>query len=219
MAVDTDLQTQWEAFLKLIQVREPRLYEHLKIARPKEITKYNVVLLAQNVEDLKEMEVGLKVYHDKIIEFTPLVFGESRGLKTELASEEDWQQTHTASHTPSAGEEVKVSADQHELLKVLETSIRKKVEAEMRAALQKQLESPEGKNKIFRKLKEDFQVEEDTRRLAIRMTLIAEGDKVLTQLVMAWQQAKQTAAGGPQWIEVKKRLLELLDSTVQLTQS
>lgn len=51
MAIDAELQNQWDALLKVIQVREPRLFDHLKAARVKEITKYNLVVFAQNVED------------------------------------------------------------------------------------------------------------------------------------------------------------------------
>ena len=54
------------------------------------MTKYNLVLLAHTPEELKEIEVGLKVYHEKIDEWMPLVFGQNRGIKTELASETDW---------------------------------------------------------------------------------------------------------------------------------
>jgi hypothetical protein len=223
MAVSTDLQNQWEAFLKLVQVREPRLHEHLKVARVKEITKYNLVVYAQTPDDLKEIEVGLKVYHDKISEFVPMVFGDNKGIKTELASEEDWQEVTPKVSAPVAAAAVSVpmvmSTDQNELLKVLEASIRQKVETEIRASLQAESASVENQNQVFQKIKEDFEQEEENRRLAVRMALVAEGDKVLTQLVMAWQQAKQSGDGGAQWNEVKQRLLELLDATVQLTQS
>jgi hypothetical protein len=111
------------------------------------------------------------------------------------------------------------AVDQNELLRVLESSIRQKVEAEVRAALQADAMSPEQQNQVMQKVKEEFEHEEENRRLAVRMTLIAEGDKTLTQMVMAWQQAKQTGDGGAQWNEVKQRLLELLDTTVQLTQA
>lgn len=223
MAVSTDLQNQWEAFLKLVQVREPRLHEHLKVGRVKEITKYNLVVYAQTADDLKEIEVGLKVYHDKITEFVPMVFGENKGIKTELASEEDWQEAAPKAASPAAPAAGSVpmvmSTDQNELLKVLESSIRQKVETEIRASLQAESASQESQNQVFQKIKEDFEQEEENRRLAVRMALVAEGDKILTQLVMVWQQAKQTGDGGAQWNEVKQRLLELLDATVQLTQS
>ena len=228
MAVSTDLQNQWEAFLKLVQVREPRLHEHLKVGRIKEITKYNLVVYAQTADDLKEIEVGLKVYHDKITEFVPMVFGEHKGIKTELASDEDWQEATPKGPAPAqaapavavaASVPMVMSTDQNELLKVLEASIRQKVETEMRASLQAEVASQESQNQVFQKVKEDFEQEEENRRLAVRMALVAEGDKILTQLVMVWQQAKQTGDGGAQWNEVKQRLLELLDATVQLTQS
>jgi hypothetical protein len=109
--------------------------------------------------------------------------------------------------------------DQNDLLKVLESSIRQKVEAEMRASLQAEGLSPEAQAQMLARLKDDYAQEEENRRMAVRMALIAEGDKILTQLVMAWQQAKQNGDGGPQWNEVKQRLLELLDATVQLTHS
>src|SRR5258708_38106125 len=112
-----------------------------------------------------------------------------------------------------------MSTDQNELLKVLESSIRQKVETEIRATLQAEAASPENQSQMFQKIKEDFEQEEENRRLAVRMALIAEGDKIITQLVMVWQQAKQNGDGGAQWNEVKQRLLELLDATVQLTQS
>ncbi len=225
MAVAIELQNQWDAFLKLLLVREPRLHDHLKSARVKESTKYNMVVYAQTADDLKEMEVGLKVYHDKIAEFMPMIFGESKGIKTELASEEDWREAApkgTAGNAQAAQPSAPVfnmSTDQNELLKVLEVSIRNKVEAEVRASLQAEASSIESQGKLLEKLKEDFEQEEENRRLAVRMTLIAEGDTILTQLVMAWQQAKQNGEGGAQWNEVKQRLLELLDATVQLTQS
>jgi hypothetical protein len=78
---------------------------------------------------------------------------------------------------------------------------------------------PEARAEMLATLKEDYAQEEENRRMAVRMALIAEGDKILTQMVMAWQQAKQNGDGGPQWNEVKQRLLELLDATVQLTHS
>jgi hypothetical protein len=227
MAIALELQNQWEAFLKLLQVREPRLHDHLKVGRVKESTKYNMVVYAQSADDLKEMEVGLKVYHDKVAEFMPMIFGESKGIKTELASEEDWQAaapkasaTSASAPVPQAAVPVfNMSTDQNELLKVLETSIRQKVEAEMRTALQAEAASAENQSQLLQRVKEDFEQEEENRRLAVRMAQIAEGDKILTQLVMAWQQAKQNGDGGAQWNEVKQRLLELLDATVQLTQS
>jgi hypothetical protein len=221
MAVAAEIENQWEAFLKLLQVREPRLHEHLKVARLKEVTKYNIVVLAQTVDDLKEIEVGLKVYHDKIAEFMQLVFGtNSKGIKTELASEEDWQEAAPKTmQAPAPAPAAAIPTDQNELLKVLEASIRQKVEAEVRATLQADASSPENQDKVFQKVKDDFEQEEENRRLAVRMALVAEGDKIITQLVMAWQQAKQTGDGGTQWNEVKQRLLELLDATVQLTHS
>jgi ATP-dependent Lon protease len=220
MAVATELQNQWDAFLKLLQVREPRLHEHLKGARIKELTKYNMVVYAQNAEALKEIEVGLKVYHDKIGEFMPMIFGDNRGIKTELASEADWEGAAPPQAGPPASPMATVvSADQNELLRVLESSIRQKVESEIRSSLEAEASNPEVRKKITQKLKEDFEQEEENRRLAVRMALIAEGDKILTQLVMVWQQAKQDGDGGAQWNEVKQRLLELLDAAVQLTHS
>jgi hypothetical protein len=231
MPGSAELQNEWQAFLKVVQVREPRLFEHLKPALPKEMTKYNLVLLAHTPDELKEIEVGLKVYHEKIDEFMPLVFGQNRGIKTELASEEDWAayaakvpsvSTVSASvaATPvSAGTQMGLSMDQNDLLRVLESSIRQRVEGELRATLQAEGPSPEAQAQMMARLKDDYAQEEENRRMAVRMALIAEGDKILTQLVMAWQQAKQNGDGGPQWNEVKQRLLELLDATVQLTHS
>lgn len=224
MTVAAELQTQWDAFLRLVNVREPRLHEHLRSARVKELTKYNLVVLARTPEDLKEIEVGLKVYHDRISEFMPTVFGDGKGIKAELASKEKWDAAEPAlsvaaptSAPPAAA--VQGATDQNELLRVLEASIRQKVEAEVRTALQTDAMSPEQQGRLMQKVKEEFEHEEENRRLAVRMTLIAEGDKTLTQMVMAWQQAKQTGDGGAQWNEVKQKLLELLDTTVQLTQA
>jgi len=221
-----ELQNQWDAFLRLIQVKEPRLYEHLKSGRVKELTKYNLVVFAERPEKLKEIEVGLKVYHDKIEELAPTIFGTGRGIKVELASKDDWKNAELAEEpvaVPVAKGAVSAPApsgmDQSELLKVLEASIRQKIETEVRASLQADLAKPENQGKLLQQVKEDFEQEEENRRLAVRMALIAEGDKVLTQMVMAWQQAKQTGDGGAQWNEVKARLLELLDTTVQLTQA
>ncbi len=185
------------------------------------MTKYNIIVYARTADDLKEIEVGLKVYHDKIGEFASMVFGDNKGIKTELASEEDWKAA-AAPATAAAGQAaptITVAADQNELLKVLESSIRQKLEAEIRATVQAAAASPEAQKQMMEKLKDDFEQEEENRRLAVRMALIAEGDKILTQLVMVWQQAKQNGDGGPQWNEVKQRLLELLDATVQLTHS
>ncbi len=231
MPSSTELQNQWQAFLKVVEVREPRLYDHLKMALPKELTRYNLVVLAHTADDLKEMEVGLKVYHDKIDEFMPMIFGQNKGVKTELASESDWEDfspkgspvpaasAAPAPPAPLAAAAVGLSVDQNDLLKVLESSIRQKVETEMRASLQAEGLSPEAQAQMLARLKDDYAQEEENRRMAVRMALIAEGDKILTQLVMAWQQAKQNGDGGPQWNEVKLRLLELLDATVQLTHS
>lgn len=181
------------------------------------------MVFAQNAEDLKEIEVGLKVYHDKIVEFMPMVFGDNRGIKTELASDADWKDAESqGGPAPSATASAPLygmGSDQNELLKVLEASIRQKIEGEIKATLQAAAVSPEAQNQITQRLKEDFEQEEENRRLAVRMALIAEGDKILTQLVMVWQQAKQNGDGGAQWNEVKQRLLELLDATVQLTHS
>jgi hypothetical protein len=179
------------------------------------------VVYAQNADDLKEMEVGLKVYHDKIVEFMPMIFGDSKGIKTELASEQDWKE-FAPKAAPAAAAPVAtitVPADQNEMFKVLEASIRQKLEAEIRASLQAAVVSPEAQSQMTQRLKEDLEQEEENRHLAIRMALIAEGDKILTQLVMVWQQSKQSGDGGAQWNEVKQRLLELLDATVQLTHS
>jgi hypothetical protein len=222
MALTPELQNQWEAFLKLLQVREPKLHDHVCKARPKEMTKYNLVVYAQTADDLKEIEVGLKVYHDKITEFTPMIFGDSKGIKTELASDEDWKAAapkDAPAPAASATPVFNVAGDQNELLKVLESSIRQKLETEIRTALQAEGASAEAQTQALQKLKDDLEQEEENRRMAVRMALVAEGDKILTQLVMAWQQAKQTGDGGAPWAEVKQRLLELLDATVQLTHS
>jgi hypothetical protein len=232
MAVAVELQNQWEALLKLLQIREPKLYEHMRRGRIKDISKYNLVVYAETADDLREIEVGLKVYQDSIDEFVPMIFETSRGIKTQLASEAEWQDAAPAQGSPSApaapsapavsapmAASFSASADQNELLKVLEASIRQKVEAEVRDALRAQAASPEAQDELTQKLKQDFAQEESNRRLAVRMALITEGDNSLTQLVIAWQQAKQNGDGGAQWLEVKQRLLELLDASVQLMNS
>jgi hypothetical protein len=231
MPISIDLQNQWEAFLKLLQVREPKLYEHLKVGRIKEVSKYNLMVYAHTPDDLREMEVGLKVYSDKVEEFIPLIFGTVRGIKTSLVSEEDWAavspaenpavaySTSSAAPVPQAVPLMSLPSDQNDLLRVLESSIRQKLEAEIRREIQEEVASPEARDQAVQKIKEEFQNEEYNRRLAVRMALIADGDNTLTQLVIAWQQVKQNGEGGEQWKEVKQRLLELLDATVQLTNS
>jgi hypothetical protein len=217
MPVDPALQTQWEAFLRLIQVKEVRLFDHLKKGRIKEITKYNVILAAPKPELHKEIEVGLKVYHDKITELVPTIFGGNRGVKAELVSEAEWEAID-----PAAGKTPALTAnpsDQNELLKVLEASIRPKVEAELRAVIEAELAAGKGQEKLLARLKEDLELEESHHLMAARMALTAEGDKLLTQLTGAWQQASQGGDGGESWLEVKRLLLELLDTTVQLTKS
>jgi len=193
-----------------------------------------LVVYAHTPDDLREIEVGLKVYHDKVDEFLPLIFGTARGVKTELCSEEDWEAASPVVNpaaavysapmavptiAPVAVPVVSLGSDQNDLLRVLESSIRQKVEAEIRQAIQVEVASPEAQELVVQKVKEEFQNEEYNRRLAVRMALVADGDNTLTQLVIAWQQAKQDGEGGEQWKEVKQRLLELLDATVQLTNS
>jgi hypothetical protein len=231
MPISIDLQNQWEAFLKLLQVREPKLYEHLKVGRIKEVSKYNLMVYAHTPDDLREMEVGLKVYSDKVEEFIPLIFGTVRGIKTSLVSEEDWDAVSPAENqavaystpgvapVPQVAPLMSLPSDQNDLLRVLESSIRQKIEAEIRRDIQEEVASPEARDQAVQKIKEEFQNEEYNRRLAVRMALIADGDNTLTQLVIAWQQVKQNGEGGEQWKEVKQRLLELLDATVQLTNS
>jgi hypothetical protein len=189
------------------------------------------MVYAHTPDDLREMEVGLKVYSDKVEEFIPLIFGTVRGIKTSLVSEEDWaavspaENSAVAYSTPSAAPVPQVAplmslpSDQNDLLRVLESSIRQKIEAEIRRDIQEEVASPEARDQAVQKIKEEFQNEEYNRRLAVRMALIADGDNTLTQLVIAWQQVKQNGEGGEQWKEVKQRLLELLDATVQLTNS
>ena len=228
MGGDVDIHSQWDAFLKLVQVRVPKFYHHLMKARPKEVTKYNLVLLAQTPDDLKEIEVGLKVYQEKVEEFTSWVFGSPRGIKPELADEKEWNEAASEtpapavvaaaiSHTGGAGPEIHV--DQNELLRVLEASIRQKLEGELRETFQKEMDDPALKGRLVQQAREDLEEEEQNRRLAVRLTLVADGDKALSDLMMAWQQAKQNGDGGPPWNDVKQHLLELLDSTVQLIQS
>jgi hypothetical protein len=232
MGSDVDLQNQWDAFLKLVQVREPKLYQHLKKARPKEVTKYNLVLFSKTPEDLKEVETGLKVYKDKIEEFIPWVFESPKGIKPELAGEKEWEETSVVvaplsdSVPPSVSAEVPSAViasgptvDQNELLSILEASIRKKVEGEIRENFRKEMDDPALKGRLVQQAREDLQEEEQNRRSALRLTLIADGDKALSDLMMAWQQAKQNGDGGPPWNEAKQQLLELLDNTVQLIQS
>jgi len=225
MGTEADLHNKWEAFLNLAKVRELRFYNHIKLGRPKEMTKYNLVVFAKNAEDLKEMEVGLKVYHDKIEEFTSTIFGSSKGIKTELATEEDWNASgpkEAAATTPemlSIASGIPLSGDQNELLKMLETTIRQKVEAELREALKQEQSDPAKMTQIVQQAREELQEEEQNRRLAVRLTMISDGDQALSALVMAWQQAKQSGDGGQPWSEVKQRLLEMFDTTIQLIQS
>jgi hypothetical protein len=225
MSSDADVHSQWDAFLKLVLVREPKFHHHLQHAQPKEVTKYNLVLLAKNPEQLREIEVGLKVYQEKVEEFTSWVFGSPRGIKPELAKAGEWKDELPATQAV-ASESVAVPAvpiaalsDQSELLRILEASIRQKIEAELRESFQKEMDAPALKGRLVQQAKEDLQEEEQNRRLAVRLTLIADGDKSLSELVMAWQQAKQNGDGGPPWNDAKQRLLELLDTTVQLIQS
>jgi hypothetical protein len=164
------------------------------------------------------------VYQDKVQEFLPLIYGTAHGVKTELASEEDWQEAAPTAQAPTAqvvslvqpqapaAPVINLGSDQNELLKVLEASIRQKVEKEIREAVAEETAGSAVQGQMFEKIREDFQAEEDNRRQAVRMALMTEGDNTLTQLVMAWQQAKQNGEGGPQWQEVKQRLLELLDA-------
>jgi hypothetical protein len=186
------------------------------------------MVYAHTPDDLREMEVGLKVYSDKVEEFIPLIFGTVRGIKTSLVSEEDWAAVSpeenpvaapSAAAVPQVAPLMSLPSDQNDLLKVLESSIRQKIEAEIRRDIQQEVASPEARDQAIQKVKEEFQNEEYNRRLAVRMALIADGDNTLTQLVIAWQQVKQNGEGGEQWKEVKQRLLELLDATVQLTNS
>jgi len=222
MANAAELNMQWEAFLKLLQVREPRFFEHMRVARPKEVSKYNLVVLAKTPDDLREIEVGLRVYQDKLEEFTNTIFGAPRGIKAELASDDEWESVAPpapkTAPAPDPGAPMLVG-DQNELLRILESSIRQKVEAELRTSIHQEMQSGVQQNQLVQKVKDDIEIEEQNRRLAVRMTLIVDGDRSLTHLVMAWQQAKQTGDGGQPWAEVKQRLLEMLDATVQLIQS
>src|SRR6202042_1789275 len=171
-------------------------YEHLKVGRAKEVTKYNLIVYAQTPDDLREIEVGLKVYQDKVQEFLPLIYGTAHGVKTELASEEDWQEAAPAA-TPAPTAQVvslvqpqapviNLGSDQNEILKVFEASIRQKVEKEIREAVAEETAGSAVQGQMFEKIREDFQAEEDNRRQAVRMALMTEGDNTLTQLVMAW---------------------------------
>jgi hypothetical protein len=215
MPVDPQLQTQWEAFLKLIQVKEARLFDHLKKGRVKEITKYNVILASPTPEFHKEIEVGLKVYHDKITELVPTIFGGNRGIKAELVSEAEWEAISPEAKVPAAH----LSSDQNELFKVLEGSIRQKIEAELRVVIEAEMAGGKGQEKLLARLKEDLEEEESRHKVAMHMALTAEGDKALERLMSVWQQAKQSGEGGEPWLDVKNCLLELLDTTVQLAQS
>jgi hypothetical protein len=226
MSSDAELQNQWDAFLKLLQVREPKFYNHLKNARAKEITKYNLVVIARTPEDLKEVEVGLKVYQDKVEQFTSWVFGSPRGIKTETSGAADWKEPASVEAPSTVVEAVPLAvpvvgafSDQNELLRILETSIRQRLEVELRENFRKEMDDPVLKGRLVQQAKEDLQEEEQNRRLAVRLTLIADGDKALSDLLMAWQQAKQNGDGGPPWNDAKQHLLELLDTTVQLIQS
>jgi hypothetical protein len=219
MAANNELQNQWEAFLNLAKVREPKLFEHFKMAYLKEVSKYNLLLLTQTPEDLKEVEIGLRVYYDKIGELTTVVWGSAKGIKVDLASEEEWGALGISPKGEKPAESSSVSLEQSEILKVLESTIRQKVEQEIRASLQKEINNDSIKFEIQTKLKENLEEEEKNRRLAVRMALITEGDKALTEMVMSWQQAKQLGEGGITWSEVKQHLLELLDTTVQLIHS
>ena len=219
---DSELKSQWEAFLKLLQVREPRFFHHMRAGRPKEITKYNVVRLARTPDDLREMEVGLKVYHEKVEEFTAMVFGSPRGIKLELVGADDWKSAESQGVSvaaPPLAPTVTVNGDQSELLKALESTIRQKLEMEIREALQKEFADPKKQAELLKQAREDLQEEDQNRQLAVRLTLIADGDKSLSEVVMAWQKAKQSGEGGAPWQEVKQHLLEMFDRTIQLIQS
>lgn len=224
MGTEADLHNKWEAFLNLVKVRELRFYNHIKVGRPKEFTKYNLVVFAKNADDLKELEIGLKVYHDKIEEFTNTIFGTPKGIKTELATEEDWNASGPREAAPapeilSIAAGIPLSGDQNELLKMLEMTIRQKVETELRDAMKQEMSNPAMQTQMIQQAREELQEEEQNRRLAVRMTMIADGDQALSALVMAWQQAKQSGDGGQPWSEVKQRLLEMFDTTIQLIQS
>lgn len=177
-----------------------------------------MVLASLTPETHKEIEVGLKVYHDKIIELVPTVFGGNRGIKVELVSEAEWEILAPAP-VKTAPVAVDLSTNQNEMFKVLEASIRQKIETELRETIEAEVASGKGQEKLLARLQEDLEQEENHRKMADRMALTAEGDKLLEQLTTAWQQAKQSGDGGEPWVEVKRCLLEILDATVQLTKS
>ena len=136
---------------------------------------------------------------------------------SDLVPEAEWETL--SPQAKAAAAPANLSSDQNELLKVLEGSIRQKIEAELRGAIEAEVASGKGQEKLLARLKEDLEEEESQHRLAMHMALTAEGDKALERLMGAWQQAKQSGEGGEPWLDVKKCLLELLDTTVQLTQS
>ena len=88
------------------------------------------MVYAHTPDDLREMEVGLKVYSDKVEEFIPLIFGTVRGIKTSLVSEEDWAavspaenpavaySTSSAAPVPQAVTLMSLPSDQNDLLRV-----------------------------------------------------------------------------------------------------
>ena len=108
--------------------------------------------------------------------------------------------------------------DQNELFKVLETSIRQKVEAEIRASLQAEGPGPEAQAQMLARLKDDYAQEKKTGGWRCVWPSSPKGIRSLPS--SSWLAAGQAERGrGPQWNEVKQRLLELLDATVQLMHS
>lgn len=220
MPADDTLVVQWDVFLKLLQVREPKFYEHLKKSRLKEKTKYNLIVIAPTKEELQKVEVGLRVYAEQLPVFTEAVFGCSLGIKPQLGENEDFQEAPPDKSNAGAAQASQGSSvDQAELLKILEAGLRQKLEKEIREQLTAEAASGTLREELERQIAENLEQEEQNRRLAVRVTLIAEGDRLIHQAVLAWQQAKQTGEGGAAWMEVRQCLLQLLDVTVQLGHS
>lgn len=180
-------------------------------------------------EELQNVEVGLRVYADSVPELAAMVFGSKLGIKPQIGSAEDFASPaapdpaamSTAPGAVGAGAPAgeTAAADHARLLQILEAGIRQKIEAEIREKLKSEIASGSGRDELIREVRDAMEEEEQNRRLAVRMTLIAEGDRLLHQTVLSWQQAKQSADGGPPWNETKQCLLQLLDVTVQLTHS
>lgn len=194
----SDASKRWDAVMKIIEIKEPKLFSYLAHGRFKDDSGVNVTLVVSSDADADEVKKGVRVYEAEIDLCTSTVYGEKRGVKVAVSPEQFAAAPPLLGTAPAEAPAPSVasptrpvetapapqSAPPSDPAARMEAEVRAQVEAEFRAKLDEEV-----RRRMEAKLREEQEREEARRR-----ALQAERDRRLGLLAQCEQLSGALAA-------------------------